>query len=85
MTKEELIKVTEHVDVNTEGRRKLQISKRIREKIDGDIEKAANKIAYLQKLNQVMGVELPLETQENDLRITIQMRTYKNKLKLTNN
>ena len=54
--------------MDTEGLRKLEISERIREKIEGDIEKAEYKIAYLQKLNQVVGVEPPpLETQDNDL------------------
>ena len=68
LTKKELLKVAKHVDVDTEGLRKLQISKRIREKIEGDIEKAEDKIAYLQELNQVVGVEPPpLETQDNDL------------------
>ena len=32
LTNEELIKVAQHVNVSTEGLRKLQISKRIREK-----------------------------------------------------
>ena len=32
MTTEELIKVAQHVNVSTEGLRKLQISKRIQEK-----------------------------------------------------
>ena len=54
LTKEELLKVAKHVDVDIEGLRKLQISKRIRDKIEGDIEKAEDKIAYLQKLNQVV-------------------------------
>ena len=54
------LKVAEHVKVNTEGLRKLQISKRICEKIEGDFGKAEDKIAYLQKLNQLVGIEPPL-------------------------
>ena len=59
LTKEELIKVAKHVNVNTEGLRKLQISKRIREKIEADIEKSEDKKTLLEELNNVVGLEPP--------------------------
>ena len=59
LTKEELIKVAKHVNVNTEGLRKLQISKRIREKIKADIEKSEDKKTLLEELNNVVGLEPP--------------------------
>ena len=59
LTKEELIKVAKHVNVNIEGLRKLQISKRIREKIEADIEKSEDKKTLLEELNNVVGLEPP--------------------------
>jgi hypothetical protein len=67
LTNEELIKVAQHVNVSTEGLRKLQISKRIREKIEADIEKSQDKKGLLQELSKVVGVEPPaLENPESD-------------------
>ena len=67
LTNEELIKVAQHVNVSTEGLRKLQISKRIREKIEADIEKSQDKKGSLQELSKVVGVEPPpLENPESD-------------------
>ena len=59
LTKEELTKVAKHVNVNTEGLRKLQISKRIREKIEAYIEKSEDKNTLLEELNNVVGLEPP--------------------------
>jgi hypothetical protein len=67
LTKEGLIKVAKHVNVNTEGLRKLQISKRIREKILADIEKSEDKKTLLTELNNVVGLEPPpLENPEDN-------------------
>lgn len=67
LSQEELVKVAEHVKVNTEGLGKLQISKRIRAQIEKDIETSEDKKALLQELSEVVGVEPPpLEGQDNE-------------------
>lgn len=64
LSKEELIKMTEHVRVNTEG---LRVSKRFREQIETEIEKYVNKKALLQELSKVIDVEPPpSEVQDNE-------------------
>ena len=63
LTMEELIKVAEHVKVTTEELSKFQLSKRIRKKIEEDVEAAEEKKTLLEEISEVVGVEPPpLET-----------------------
>ena len=63
LTMKELIKVAEHVKVATEELSKFQLLKRIRKKIEEDVEAAEEKKALLEEISKIVGVEPPpLET-----------------------
>ena len=68
LSKEDLIRVAQHLKVNTEGLSRLQITKRIREKVESDLENSEDKKTLLQELSQVVGVRMPpleLEIQDD--------------------
>ena len=68
LAKEDLIRVAQHLNVNTEGLRRLQITKRIREKVESDLENSEDKKTLLQELSQVVGVQPPpLEIQDDEI------------------
>ncbi|CAB4011747.1 Hypothetical predicted protein [Paramuricea clavata] len=60
---EELVEFAEHVKVNTEGLRKIQLSKGVRQKIEANLEKSGDKKALLEGyITMVTSEPLPLET-----------------------
>ena len=70
MTRDKLIELAEHLEVATEGLGKLQMSKRIRETVEANVETSEDKMAFLQELKKVVCSEPPppppLEISEDD-------------------
>ena len=63
---EALVEFAQHVKVNTEGLRKIQLSKGVRQKIEANLEKSGDKKALLEGyITMVTPEPPPLETPDH--------------------
>ena len=90
LTMEALMEFTQHVKVNTEGLRKIQLSKGVRQKIEANLEKLSDKRALLEGYITMVTpepppLEIPDETSEKTQENEDGVQTSKTDLETVSN